>query len=141
MEMARKRDCPPRQDVHVVTYNVLTPFFATEADYPCNAAEDLVEGTRLTRVLSKLSTHVTRRAIICLEEVALSWAGPLRAYFAGKRFHLVLGTYGGNTSWQMGVVLAFPTDRFAPDEIRIEVLTDMVNWPVFSTAHTARART
>jgi 2',5'-phosphodiesterase len=80
-------------------------------------------------VLAKLEEQVATRAIICLQEVSLSWSGPLHAFFAAHQFHFVFANYGSFFSGYFGVGLAFPISTFEALDIKIERLTDAHRWP------------
>ena len=49
---------------------------------------------RLERLTRKLAAEVSAEAVICLQEVSLSWAGPLHAFFASRGYHFVFSSYG-----------------------------------------------
>lgn len=61
--------------VRVATYNVLSSALAGPAHFPGCKPEDLAASARLPRVLAKLEAEVDRDAVICLQEVSLTWAG------------------------------------------------------------------
>lgn len=115
--------------VKVVSFNVLSPPLANPKHFKYCDPADLDPHVRLERVLKKLQTPVSERAIICLQEVALSWAGPLHTFFAKHGFHVVLGTYGSYFNGYMGVALAFPTDVFDADDVRVQCLANTMRWP------------
>ena len=75
----------------VVTYNVLSSHLAEPTYFTHCDPDDLRAETRLTRVMEKLDAETARRAVIGLQEVSMTWAGPLHAYFAerGVRVHRV----------------------------------------------------
>lgn len=113
----------------VVSYNVLSSSLASPSHFRHCDPADLEASVRLTRVLSKLEEPVASRSVICLQEVSLSWSGPLHAFFASRGFHLVMGSYGSFFNGYMGVGLAFPTDLYEAVDIKVERITDMVGWP------------
>lgn len=115
--------------VKVVSYNVLSSALAKTSQFPYSDPSDLVANVRLNRLFDKLVGPVAERAIICLQEVSLSWSGPLHAYFSKRSFHLVMSSYGSYFNGYMGVAIAFPTDKFYADDIRLQCLADAARWP------------
>jgi len=111
----------------VVTYNVLSS--SLTGDFHACDPQDLKPAVRLKRVLGKLRPHVDDGAVICLQEVSVSWAGPLHAMFAQKGYHFVLDLYGNVWSGFMGVGMAFPTDRYDVVNVDIQKLADTKYWP------------
>jgi len=61
--------------VRVATYNVLSSALASPSHFTKCRPEDLAAAARLPRVLAKLQAEVDRDAVICLQEVSLTWAG------------------------------------------------------------------
>jgi exonuclease III len=41
-----------------------------------------------------LDAEISKKAVICLQEVSTLWAGALHAYFAKAGYHFVTGLYG-----------------------------------------------
>lgn len=123
----KSRDAPVL--ARVVSYNVLSPPLAKASHFQhCDPAH-LNADVRLSRVLAKLEEAVATRAVICLQEVALTWSGPLHEFFASRGFHLVLGTYGSYFNGYFGVALAFPTDTYDATDVRVQTLSETANWP------------
>lgn len=115
--------------VRVVSYNVLSPPLARTTHFKYCDAADLIPDVRLARVLYKLEEAILSNSIICLQEVSLSWCGPLHTFFARRRFHLIMGTYGNYFNGYMGVGIAFPTDKFDAEDINVQCLSDATRWP------------
>jgi mRNA deadenylase 3'-5' endonuclease subunit Ccr4 len=71
----------------VATYNVLSSHLASPEHFRRCKPEDLAAAARLPRVLAKLEEEVARDAVICLQEVSMTWAGalPVRAQSAAAR--------------------------------------------------------
>ena len=61
--------------VRVATYNILSSALAPPSHFTGCRPEDLAASARLPRVLEKLSAEVDKDAVICLQEVSLTWAG------------------------------------------------------------------
>lgn len=113
----------------IVSYNVLSSSLSSPSFYTACDPANLNATTRLKRVLTKLEAPVASRSIICLQEVSLSWSGPLHTFFADRGFHLLLASHGSYLNGYMGEGLAFPLDLFEPVDLRIERLTDLMDWP------------
>lgn len=116
--------------IRVVSYNVLSSSLASPSYFTACDPANLNATQRLKRVLTKLEGPVASRSIICLQEVSLAWSGPLHTFFADRGFHLVLASHGSYFGGYMGEGLAFPLDLFEPIDLRIERLTDLMEWPV-----------
>jgi hypothetical protein len=59
----------------LATYNVLSSHLASPEHFKRCKPEDLAAATRLPRVLAKLQAEIDAEAIICLQEVSMTWAG------------------------------------------------------------------
>jgi hypothetical protein len=59
----------------VATYNVLSSHLASPEHFRRCKPEDLAASARLPRVLAKLQAEVDAEAVICLQEVSMTWAG------------------------------------------------------------------
>jgi 2',5'-phosphodiesterase len=114
---------------HIVSYNVLSSSLAAPSHFPACDPADLEAQTRLSRLLAKLEEPVASRAIICLQEVSLPWAGPLHAFFASRHFHFVVASYGSYFNGFMGVAIAFPITAYDVLDVKVERLTDTHTWP------------
>lgn len=113
----------------IVSYNVLSSSLASPSHFTQCDPSNLNSVTRLKRVLTKLEAPVAARSIICLQEVSLSWGGHLHSFFANRGFHFLLASHGSYFNGYMGEALAFPLDLFEAVDLRIERLTDMMQWP------------
>lgn len=114
---------------HIVSYNVLSSSLAAPSHFPACDPIDLDGQTRLSRLLAKLEEPVASRAIICLQEVSLPWAGPLHTFFASRHFHFVVASYGSFFNGFMGVAIAFPINAYDVLDVKVERLTDTHTWP------------
>ena len=113
----------------VVTYNVLSSHLADPGYFTHCDPDDLRAETRLERVMAKLDAECAGRAVIGLQEVSMSWAGPLHAYFAKKGYTFILSLYGKPFNNYMGVGLAVPTDAYELVRSDISRLSDTVKFP------------
>jgi len=116
--------------VSVFQYNILSSALAPPDHFPKNRPEDLDGPTRLDRVIKlKLTKAVADQSIIALQEVCLSWSGPLEVFFAknGYQFHCSL--YGAKHSDFMGVALAWPTKLYECLDLEACCLADTKSTP------------
>eukprot|EP01062_Namystynia_karyoxenos_P073443 TRINITY_DN70240_c0_g1_i1.p1 TRINITY_DN70240_c0_g1~~TRINITY_DN70240_c0_g1_i1.p1 ORF type:complete len:382 (+),score=86.16 TRINITY_DN70240_c0_g1_i1:87-1148(+) len=118
--------------VAVASWNILTPGYCSAADYCHSLPEDCDPATRLKRVLGKLSAAMdSGYQVICLQEVGLSWAGPLHALFASRGFHFVHSGYGSQASDNFGVGVAWCTKSLRCRGVELRALADTASfsWP------------
>lgn len=106
-----------------VTYNVLSNHLAGAFLKRCSAAE-LESGVRMRRIQGKLADPVARRALIGLQEVSLDWGGEFHTFFARHGYHVVFAPYGEAFNGRMGVMLAYPAERFVAESIRLHHVGD-----------------
>merc|ERR1719265_202372 len=107
-----------------VTYNVLCNHLIHAGFRKRCAAEDLESDVRLRRVKAKLSLPTAQRAIVGLQEVSLEWAGDLHVFFARQGYHVVFAPYGEKFNGHMGVLLAYPSERYETEAIRLHHIGD-----------------
>jgi endonuclease/exonuclease/phosphatase family metal-dependent hydrolase len=109
----------PRQLVRVVSYNVLSTGYANEM---VGKPKVLDNRNRLRLLFDKLGAEVALSSVITLQEVSLYWAGELSAFFAERGYSCVSAPYGVPKSDYMGVLIAFPRNRFAASRALVEPL-------------------
>ncbi len=115
--------------LRVVTYNVLTPHYATPHSLPAHPVVHLDEKQRLAKVLAKLQAEIDKGAVIALQEVSRGWAGHFHELFAKAGYHFVHSGYSRPSSGYMGVGLAWPQSSFEATAIEISRLADTKPWP------------
>ena len=97
--------------VRIATYNILSPaLVASHAPHTPDAF--LASSHRLPLLLRALQPEVDARAVICLQEVAIAWVGPLHTFFCAAGYQLVTACYGTRKNGFMGVALAVPTAQY-----------------------------
>ena len=79
--------------------------------------------------MAKLEEEMKKGAIIALQEVSMTWSGPLHSLFQNRDYHFVLHLYGGKHSNYMGVGVAVPNARYEVLGTSIERLSDTKRWP------------
>lgn len=77
---------------------------------------------RLTKVLRKMDEFVSDKAIIKLQEVSHSWAGPLHVYLAKNNYQFVYAPYGKHWNNYMGVGVAYPIMNYEAVDVHIQVV-------------------
>ncbi|KAM3575102.1 hypothetical protein VYU27_003015 [Nannochloropsis oceanica] len=120
---------PLAQRLRVVTYNILTPNYATPRDLPAHPAVHLNEQERLQKILTKLKAETVQGSVIALQEISRAWAGHLHVFFAREGYHFVHSGYGRPSSGFMGVGLAWPHSTLKAATVDISRLADAKPWP------------
>lgn len=115
--------------VRVVSYNVLSQALCRADHFTASAPEDLDPDIRLNRVMAQLEPHMARESVICLQEVSATWLGTLTPFFESRGYTLSSGLYGSSFSDYMGVALAWPTRRFASEQVDVKRASDAKEWP------------
>jgi hypothetical protein len=80
--------------VRVASYNVLSPSLARPSSHTMSDPADLDTPLRLARIKCKLEPEIAQKSVIALQEVSLSWAGPLHTWLLQHGYTLVTGLYG-----------------------------------------------
>ncbi len=117
--------------IRVCSYNVLSSALASPTHFTSCDPDDLDFHKRLPRVISKIEEEVTKRSIVCLQEVSHEFTGPLHVFFAKNNYSFVTGLYGSRFSNYMGVALAIPLDKFSLEHVDVSTLSDYREggWP------------
>jgi 2',5'-phosphodiesterase len=143
--------------LRIVSYNVLSSQLANIESYPTYNPQYLNSSYRLQKVIQKLEKEITntcadststgtgtaisnpssqheqeqnRATIFCLQEVSYEWAGPLHAFFANHKYHVVSGLYGQKFNGYMGIITAYPIEQFHTVHVDICRLSDTYHkWP------------
>jgi hypothetical protein len=114
---------PPPATLRVATYNILSPaLIASHA--PLTPMACLQASFRLASVLRQLQPECDARAVVCLQEVAASWAGPLHAFFSRQGYTFITALYGHRRNNFMGVGIAFPHAQYELLDADIACLCD-----------------
>ena len=112
----------------VVSYNVLSSHLCEPSHFRSCAPEHLDPVQRLEKVKAKVRGEMAEGALISLQEVSMTWAGPLHAMFQQQGWHFVCNLYGGKHSNYMGVGIAVPPE-YEVLESSIARLSDTKRWP------------
>lgn len=99
------------------TYNVLSSHLSPPNKYRRCDPADLHPPTRLVRIQGKLEALLARRAVIGLQEVSTHWAGELHVFFARHGYQTVFAQGAESFNGRMGVLLAYPCDRFVAEKV------------------------
>jgi hypothetical protein len=108
--------------IRVATYNVLSPQLAGGhvAANPLHLTPDF----RLALVLTKLRNECALQSVICLQEVSISWLGPLHTFFSAYHYAYIPGMYGKRENGYMGVGIAVPLTHFELLEADVTCISD-----------------
>ena len=116
-------------EVHVVSYNVLSSSLASPGYFQHCRAENLHAEKRYKKLTLKLEEQVKRSAVICLQEVSTAWAGQLHSFFQKEDYYLISSHYTKQWQGYMGSAIAFPTTRFTAEEVEVVRVADTKSWP------------
>ena len=116
-------------DVRVITYNLLSPELSEPLTFPENTPEECDGKNRLPRILIQLEQEILNHSIIALQEVSITWLGPLHELFDRHNYHYTHTLYGGWYSGYMGVGLAFPRELYSLSTLEIKRIAETKNWP------------
>ena len=98
--------------VRITSYNILSESLCNEKSYPFNNPEYVREDYRFPLIKSKIDEEIKKQSIVCMQEVTQKFAGEAHVFFQKKGYHVITGLYGNHFNGNMGVVLAFPTNKY-----------------------------
>jgi 2',5'-phosphodiesterase len=116
----------------IVTYNILSSSLADPDYYTSCDAQNLKSEIRLERIFAKLTPEIANKALICLQEVSTLWAGELHRFFLKNNYYFITALYGTKNNGYMGVGFAFPLSEYSLEELKIERIADLRQWPKIS---------
>jgi mRNA deadenylase 3'-5' endonuclease subunit Ccr4 len=119
-----------KDEMEIVTYNVLSPNLATPAYYPWCKPENLDKAVRIERIKVLLRKKMDSGAIICLQEVAFDFAEELYPFFDAADYFFETNHYGKPSSGYMGVGIAFPRSMYALEGFKVVPIALTKEWPV-----------
>jgi mRNA deadenylase 3'-5' endonuclease subunit Ccr4 len=97
-------------NMRVCSYNILAQLYTVTS---LCAKEYKEESFRINLLHTKLLPEIEQNAIICLQEVPLSWTtGNLQSFFSQHKYHIIANNYGNKWNDYMGVAIAFPINIF-----------------------------
>jgi endonuclease/exonuclease/phosphatase family metal-dependent hydrolase len=102
----------PVATIAVVTYNVLNPKLCTTEWFPNCRAEALDASRRLAMVQDKICQWTQKGCVICLQEVSRQWYDLLLPLFSNTNYDCVFAEYAPEWQDYMGILTAWPKDRF-----------------------------
>jgi len=94
----------------VVTYNLLTPHYATPEVFP-ESKGHLDPSKRFKDITAVLEEHMKDNAIICLQEVCIEWGALLKYFFMVRQYTFFATHYGSPASGRIGVAIAVPIEH------------------------------
>lgn len=93
----------------VVTYNLLSPWYVKPTYFPEIEKQYLDETLRLKRTYRLLQKWVKAKAVICLQELCIQWVPLLEKFFTDNNYMFCYCTYAKGKS---GVNVAYPDESF-----------------------------
>jgi len=113
----------------IVSYNILSSHLADPKHFKYCDPKDLDVQTRLQRIQGKLQREIENGAIINLQEISHTFAGPLHSLFQNSSYYCATALYGSKFSNYMGVGIAWP-DKYKALDVKIQRLADVSkDWP------------
>ena len=98
--------------ISVVTYNLLSPNLCINKYFPYCSKEALDTEKRMSLIQGKLTCEIGNNSIICLQEVSESWCCQLKIFFDNLKYDMIYRLYGNNKSGNMGIVVAYPREKY-----------------------------
>jgi mRNA deadenylase 3'-5' endonuclease subunit Ccr4 len=93
----------------IITFNLLTPDYATPSFYPFSQRKYLNFGFRSEKVKSLITSWIKSNFIICLQEVNITWKQFLDPLFNENNYCFYSSLYFDG---KMGVGIAFPKNHY-----------------------------
>ncbi len=118
-----------RLALEVISYNVLCPHLCAQKDYPRCTADALDPEKRQARVWAEIESHIVKRRLICLQELARDWYTEMLPLLLANNYMIVPGLYGYESNGYMGVAVAYPTEKYELIEVITPRVADEAGWP------------
>lgn len=115
--------------VSVVSYNVLSPALTSGFHEDHYKKKHLASDARLRTILQMIADWTRNKSIVCLQEVAYSWSGPLYKLFSEAGYQMIFVPYGKGYSDYMGIALAFPMSEYRLIKSTIRNVAQSKKWP------------
>lgn len=110
--------------ITVVSFNVLCPQLADQAHFPRCTPRALDPQRRLDLVRDQLRAWMRAGHIICLQEVSRAWAADFTVLTTAAGYACVHAGYGPPRQGYMGVLTAWPRDRYELLDCNTDRLAD-----------------
>lgn len=110
--------------VNVATYNALSSHLCSAEYYASTKPEYCEPSYRLHQLFSKLESQVATGAVICLQEISITWDGPLTEFFLRRGYCFIPGRYGKKFNGYMGVAVAVPLQKYEVNDVDITTIAD-----------------
>jgi len=131
MSMSLSTSSPSQNPTHrICTYNILSSHLAEPSYFTSCDPVNLDASKRFLKIKAKLDEEVSQNAIICLQEVSISWAGPLYAFFAERGYAMVSTSYGNVMNNFMGVAIAVPTSMYSIIDADIRRIAENIDFSI-----------
>lgn len=115
--------------IDVVTYNVLSEHASSPGTHPRCDPMACRPNRRLRTVVQKLRYVAKRRTIICLQEVTINWCRALTNKLHALGYNALSANYGSHKYGNMGVMIAYPMDKYELLESETVRVASKQCWP------------
>lgn len=109
--------------IRVITYNLLSPHYATQQQFPYTKPFYLDFQYRIDKTIKLLSSWIKVNFVICLQEVSKEWADILTNYFSDNNYGFVYDYYSSGT---LGIGIAYPNNHYDVMDINIFKSSDYI---------------
>lgn len=111
MNKQKTKSRTPKSDhsFRIITFNLLSPSYATHECYPHSSPDHLDASFRFKKITDLLTKWIKANFIICLQEVSDEWNVELKKLFESLRYDYISNLYSGGI---MGVAIAYPLAHF-----------------------------
>src|SRR3990167_10660906 len=106
----------------VVSYNLLSQAVATPQHYKDYDNDVLDFNKRLELIKLKLTKYINDSAIICLQEVTLTFLNSLIPFFDSVGYKFIATNYGNVDYDSIGIGIAYP-DNFLLENVNIKTIS------------------
>uniref|UniRef100_A0A6B2L950 Endonuclease/exonuclease/phosphatase domain-containing protein n=1 Tax=Arcella intermedia TaxID=1963864 RepID=A0A6B2L950_9EUKA len=83
---------------------------------------------RYQTLLKKLNGHIMNKSIICLQEVAIGWVGPLKTHFSQFGYDFIASNYGRPSNGYMGIAIAYSTEEYNLKDMDVVTVNEGKQW-------------
>ena len=113
----------------MVSYNLLSSHLAGPDHFPACDPVNLKADFRFEGIKRKLEVEIENEAIIALQEVSVSFAGPLHTFFLNRGYYLIVRHYGAKFNDYMGVGVAVPIKKYNVISVDSKRIADKIRIP------------
>lgn len=115
--------------IRIVSYNILSDVLCTPKQFFKRAVEDLEAKLRMQKIKVLIEKEIANDSIVCLQEVSQNFKNELFPLFEKNGYTMVSRLYGYKKSGYMGVSLAFPKAKYAVEDFKEEIVSNLIEVP------------